>query len=172
VAERVSVNGEQVRAMYDSMYGPRRQVRLITVPDLASAHAAIVAVKDGASFTDVATVRSTDVSASRGGLLEPMSRNDTSYPASLRGAVWSLSRPGEMSNPVLLDDNYAVVQFVGEEPPSGRSFSSERARMERLVRMGQERLLMDQLANRIITDASVTIFDESLRDSWRRSRRR
>lgn len=172
VADRVSVDEAATRRMYDAMYGPRRQARLITVPDLASAHAAIVAVKDGAAFGDIATERSTDLSAARGGLLEPMSREDTSYPASLRAAVWRLRGPGDMSNPVLLDDNYAVVQLVREVDAANKSFSSERRRMETLVRMNQERAFMDQLAKRIIADANVTIFDDSLRDSWQRSRRR
>jgi parvulin-like peptidyl-prolyl isomerase len=172
VADRVNVTEANVQQMYDIVHGPRRQVRLIMVPDLTSAQAALVRVKGGASFGDVATNLSTDVSAARGGLLEPMGRADPSYPEALREAIWRLDGQNAISNPILLEQSYAIVQLVRDVPASGTSLSADRERMTRLARIAQERVLMDQLANRLLADASVTIFDDSLLDSWNRSRRR
>ena len=43
--------------------------------------------------------------------------------------------------------------------------------LTRAVRLSQERVLMDQLARTMLDDASVTIFDEELNDSWKRQTR-
>ena len=119
---------------------------------------------------------STDASASRGGLLAPMSRLDPSYPAAIRQAVWALDGAGELSDPIMLTNGYAIVQLVREieaarEADADAPPGANRAELERLVRLSQERILMDQLARRLMAGVSVTIFDDSLQDSWQRARR-
>jgi parvulin-like peptidyl-prolyl isomerase len=172
VCDRVQLTESAVAQMYDTLHGPRRQVRLITVGDLAAAQAAASRLVSGAFFGDVAVEVSTDSSAARGGLLEPVSRSDPSYPAALRDAIWSLTDIGQLSNPTLLGDGYAIVQLVREVDGDDVPLNDVREKLERLVRMNQERLLMDQLARTILADAAVTIFDESLDASWKRWQRR
>jgi parvulin-like peptidyl-prolyl isomerase len=172
VQDRVRVTEEAVRRMHESIHGERRQARILTAPDARSAEIALREIRLGDPFGEVAARRSTDVSAARGGLLEPVGRNEPGYPQSLLDAIWSLEEAGDVSSPVLLEEGYAVVQLVEEIPSDGVPLSETREEMERLVRLGQERLLMDRLARRILNDVSVTIFDDSLRDSWTRWQRR
>ena len=112
---------------------------------------------------------STDSSAARGGLLEPISRADLSYPEALRQALWSLES-GEISSPVLLDRGYAVLVLVRELQGDGADPAQVRPELERLARLHHERLLMDQLARQMLFQVSVTIFDDALRDNWSRQR--
>ena len=171
VRDRVQVTGAAVAQMYDTLHGPKRQARLITVGDLSAAQAAAGRIRSGEFFGDVAVEMSTDSSAARGGLLQPVSRSDPSYPAALRDAIWALPDMNETSDPILLGNGYAIAQLVREIEGDGVPLEDERDKLERLVRMNQERVLMDRLARTILTDAAVTIFDESLQSSWRRWQR-
>ena len=165
VRDRVQVTDEAVGRLYEIIHGPKRQARLMVLPTLRAADAAIQRVRSGEFFGDVAVEISTDSSASRGGLLEPISRADPSYPQALRQVLWSLAS-AEISAPVLLGDTYAVLMLVREVPGDGADLDEQRGELERLARLNQQRLLMDQVARRLILQATVTVFDEALRESW------
>ncbi len=165
----VRLNQSAIQRMYQMVHGPKRQARLMILPGLAEAQAAIDRLGRGESFGDVAVQVSTDSSAARGGLLEPISRADLSYPEALRQALWSLES-GEISSPVLLDHGYAVLTLVREIQGDGADPAQVRPELERLARLHHERLLMDQLARQMLFQASVTIFDKALQDNWSRQR--
>jgi parvulin-like peptidyl-prolyl isomerase len=171
VRSQVKINEDSIRSMHDIVHGPKRQARIMVLPDLSTAQAAINLVNSGASFADVAVEMSTDTSAARGGLLEPISQSDPNYPESLRQTIFSLN-PGQMSGPVLVDDKYAVVFMVKRLAADGVTLDDSRPALERLVRISQERLLMDQLARRLSLDTAVTVFDEELNESWQRAKKK
>ncbi|MHC4590183.1 MAG: peptidylprolyl isomerase [Planctomycetota bacterium] len=125
VRDRVEITEEAISRMYEIAHGPKRQARLIVAPTLNDAQAAINRVNAGELFADVAVEVSTDTSAARGGMLEPISRADASYPQALREAVWALE-PGELSRPVFLGDRYAVLALLSvfdgdRQPPPARA---------------------------------------------------
>lgn len=165
VRDRISVTEESIERMHDVLYGPRRQGRLMMLPTLAAAREAIERLEAGAFFGEVAAELSTDISAGRGGLLEPISRYDASYPEALRAALWSLSE-GEVSSPILLNDQYALLMMERQIEGEPVDLEAARAEVVKRVRLQQERLLMDQLAREMIANLSVTIFDDSLRAGW------
>jgi hypothetical protein len=171
VRDQVNLTPAAVERMYQLTHGPARQVRLITVPNLPQARNVIERIEAGEPFVEVAVNVSTDTSAARGGLLEPVSREDASYPKALRDAIWSLEEPGALSAPVLMESGYAIVQLVRTIEGADTPLDEVRDDMERLARLRQERLLMDRLARRILDDVSITIFDDSLRWSWRNAQR-
>jgi foldase protein PrsA len=171
VRDRVQITEQAVQTMHEMLHGPKRQARLMILPDLQTAEAAINLVKSGVSFGDVAVEMSTDSSASRGGLLEPISRADPAFPESVRQTLWTLNT-GEMSGPVLIDKGYAVLMLVKRVGGDGAKLDEARPTLERLVRLNQERLLMDQLARQLISDTQVTVFDDSLHESWARQKHR
>jgi hypothetical protein len=165
VRDQVEINDEAVRRMYDIVHGPKRQARLIIAPTLNDAQAAINRVNAGELFADVAVEVSTDTSAARGGLLEPISRADASYPQVMREALWALV-PGELSRPVFLSDRYAVLSLVRVVDGDDADFHAVRPDLERMVRLNQERILMDDLARQLVAEASITIIDEEVKWSW------
>lgn len=165
VADQVQVTETAVRNAHDAAHGPRRRCRLLSVATLREARAARDRIAAGSTFADVAVEVSTDASASRGGLLAPFSREDPSYPKPLREAAWG-TNPGSLTNPVLVNGSYVVLEVIEEVPGDGTSLESVRPQLERAVRLAQERLLMDDLAQRMVESARVVIFDESLQYSW------
>ena len=101
----------------------------------------------------------------RGGLLAPISRADPTYPQVMRDALWTLV-PGETSTPILLSQQYAVLMLVAEIDGDGVTLQDSRVEMQRQVRLMQQRLLMDQKARQLLNEASVTVIDAALKDSW------
>lgn len=169
VQNQVTITPDAIERMHQIVHGPKVQARIIVVPDLNTAQVVINRVNSGDRFADLAVEFSTDTSAARGGLLEPISLADPQYPESLRQTLSTLE-PGHISGPVLLGDRYAVVMFVKREPGDGRTLDETREAMARLARLSQERVLMDQLARQMIAGASVTVFDEHLNEAWSRER--
>ncbi|MCA9284982.1 MAG: peptidylprolyl isomerase [Phycisphaerales bacterium] len=163
VADEVRITPETLAQARDLATGPRRQVRLITLPSLTDCDAALRRLDAGESFSDVAVEVSTDRSAARGGLLEPFARADVTYPQALREAVFALA-PGQVSSPILLENGYAIAVLVRELPGAGATSGD----LERAVRLAQERLLMDQLARRLLRETRITVLDDDLNDSWKR----
>lgn len=165
VAGDIAISEEAVVRTHQILHGPTRRARLIVVPSLADAQAAINRVRDGEFFGDVAVTMSTDASASRGGLLAPISRADPTYPEVMREALWAID-PGEVSPAILLDQQYAVLMLLAEVDGDGIALEEDRVELERQVRLNQERLLMDLKARQLLTEASVTIIDAALKGSW------
>jgi parvulin-like peptidyl-prolyl isomerase len=165
IQRNVNITRDAMEAGHQQLHGPKRQSRWMVLPDLESAQAAINLVKSGASFIDVAVEMSTDSSAARGGLLEPISRFDPAYPETMRQTLWALN-PGEMSGPVAIGNQYAVVMLVKRLSGDGLTLQDTAQAVERFVRAKQERQLMDQLAHTMLKEATVKVFDESLSESW------
>jgi parvulin-like peptidyl-prolyl isomerase len=167
VAGEVVVSDEAVERTHQIVHGPKRQARIMVLTDLAAAEAALRRLEAGELFGDLAVELSTDSSAPRGGLLEPISRADASYPQVVRQTLWALAT-GEVSPPVLLETGYAVIMHVREIEGDEITLEEPRPQLERLVRLEQERLLMDRLARRLLQQATVQVIDEALRSSWER----
>jgi hypothetical protein len=170
VRDQVEITESQIHQMYDVMYGARRQARLITLPTLREARSVIERIEQGEFFGEVAVDVSTDASAPRGGLLEPIARLDPSYPEALRQALWSM-QPGDVSSPILVDEQYAVMQFVSEFAGEELELETVRHDLEQRVRLNQERSLMDRLARHLLVNSSFNLLDDALKESWEMRRR-
>jgi hypothetical protein len=155
-------------AQHDVLHGPRRRARIATLATLGDAEAFRREVAAGAAFGELAAGRSTDPSAARGGLLEPVSRLDPSYPEAFRSALFAAPTDGGTADPALVDGSWLVVQVVEELPGDGRDLASTRAEVEPLVRRAQERLVMDRIARRLLATADPVFFDSALEAEWRK----
>jgi parvulin-like peptidyl-prolyl isomerase len=173
VADRVIVTEAQIRAAFDVAHGPRRQVRLMTLSDLATASRVRAELLAGdRPFAEVATERSTDLSAARGGLLDAFSELDPGLPDVIRRAAFTLESPGDISPPVLLPDGAALLQLVRIVPADEVTREAGRPDAERAARLSAERVAMERLARDLVQGSAVTVLDPSLRDAWERRRRR
>ena len=170
VAPGVTITEEQVSAALQVRYGERRLARII-VANARQDAAEIRQQLDGsqgpelaAKFTELAARRSVDPSNLRGGLLEPISTADSSYPQSIRANLAQL-QPGVLSPIIALDSGYAILLLEAvipaDQPPSD---ARERARSE--VTLRAQRVAMERLSRELLAASNVTAFDESLRWSW------
>lgn len=170
VQAEVVITDEQVRTAHAVRHGPRCRARIIVAPserEAAQARSRVEGAADRrAAFIEEAIARSTDPSASRGGLLEPISPADPAYPVSVRRALEAL-RPGELSPVVALEHGYALLLLDERTEGDGTPIDAVRPELERLLRTRQERVLMDRTASQMLETARITVFDPSLEWSWR-----
>ncbi len=164
-----TISEENIRQAYDTLHGPRRVCRLIVVADLPAAERVKSRLASGETFADVAALASIDSSASRGGLLAPIAREDPSYPPAFREALFALA-PGARSELILLENGYAIVELREELKGDGADPAASRAECERVARRAQERVEMDRIARALVRSAKTTIFDAHLEGSWKTQR--
>lgn len=167
VRSEVTVTEAAMDAAFDVAYGPKRQGRILVAAERTELEALLARLADGESFADVATRSSTDSSATRGGLLEPMARRDAAYPPSLREALWS-TPIGRPSGILMLDSGYGVVQPERELPAQPVDRAAVGPALERAVRRSQERLAMERLSQRLLSEARITVMDATLNCAWER----
>ncbi len=165
VQPEVNVSSASVAQLYDLIHGPRYQARLITVDSVDEASRISRRLADGERFGDVAATRSTDASAARGGIIEPISPADTAYPASIRRALEQMNE-GDISTPIALNEGYAILLLEEIIEPDGVPPEDVRAELENAARRQQERLLMNRLADQLLDAARITILDDSLDFAW------
>ncbi len=170
---QVARQEEQLGTAHAVRHGPRCRARIIVVSSEREAAQARSRVEGAAdrrgAFIEEAIARSTDPSAPRGGLLEPISPADPAYPVSVRRALEAL-RAGELSPVVALENGYALLLLDERTEGDGTPIEAVRPELERLLRIRQERVLMDRTASQMLETARITVFDPSLEWSWRTRR--
>lgn len=169
VRDQVTISPADLEQAYQLRFGPRYRARLITLPTADEASRAQRRLREGTSFAELASELSTDPSRDRGGLLPPISLADTSFPSALLAALRGM-QPGETSSIIALGSSYAIVRLESVDPPpddAPASASEAGDVLERDARLYQERVLMDELARRLLDDASITVLDPSLDRAWR-----
>ncbi len=176
VSESAEPDEPELRRGYDALYGPRLRVRLITAGSFDEATRLVRLARDGTDFAELAVRFSADPSAARGGLLEAMSVHDESYPLAVRAAAKELQAgggAGAVSGVIALENGFAILKLerVVPAPEDAPSFESLRAQLRDDVRLRRERILMNELAGRLLPGAGeLRIFDEEIRHAWRRAR--
>ncbi len=165
VENEVLIDADAARRVYDLRYGDRISARIITTSTLQEAQEAERRLRDGEPFSEVAARMSTDASAARGGIIEPVHPSDASYPAAIRQALLGAA-DGRTTPPVALEQGYAILRREGVHSSGAPSFEEVEAAMEREARLVQERALMDRLARSLLESAGLTVLDGSLGWSW------
>jgi parvulin-like peptidyl-prolyl isomerase len=151
-----------------ALFGPRVSIRIITVSTeqdaskLSEELRNLPPDKRELAFSEAALSRSTDESASSGGILPPFAEADPSMPSAVRRTVAGLS-VGDVSRVIPLDSGFAVVLLRSRTAGDGSTLDSRREAVTRAARARQERLAMDKLARLIASEPGVTIPDAGLR---------
>lgn len=169
VEDEVRITPASIDQAYRLRFGTRYRCRIITADSARTISEAHDRILDGESFARVAAEMSTDVSAMRGGLIDPVSPADTSYPSAIRSAIEEIE-PHTVSDPIVLESGFALVRVDEVIPARDPALSPAQLDelLERDARRRQERILMDDLARRLFAEADVVILDPSLRSSWER----
>lgn len=169
VRDDVLIDEPAITRELESRFGPRVRCRIIVTGTESEAARARARLDDGSPglsdrFAAQARAISLDPSASRGGLLEPISAADLSYAAAVRSALRNLPA-GQLSPIIVLDNGFAILLGEGDAPAQPIP-ASARASIESELRLRQERIAMDRLAQRLMNSAQITVFDPSLGWSW------
>jgi parvulin-like peptidyl-prolyl isomerase len=169
VRDEVTIAEEDVQRLFEVRHGARVRARIIVVPterDAAAARAEIAPADDlSVAFARVAMDRSTDASASRGGMIEPFSTRDPAYPLPAREALRQVN-PGELTPVIALDTGFAIFLLEDRLDGDDATLEEERTSITRELRLRTERVLMQGLALELLGSSRVTIIDDSLGWSW------
>jgi hypothetical protein len=171
VAPAVTIGPDLVQQRFDTRFGPRYRVRILTTPDEAGAAGALAELRSGdcelpVRFAALAARISTDESKVRAGEIEPISPADPAYSPALRAVLPGL-QPGEVSGVLALDPGFGIVLLEEVIPARQTTLDEQRADIEDELRRRQERVLMDALARRLLQSARIVVMDPSLNWSWK-----
>ena len=171
---RVQVTPAQVELAWRIRHGQRVRIRIIVTHDAQDAASIRSEIHNGpesqieARFIQQAIAHSTDASASRGGLIEPLSPADPAYEDAIREAVKNLTQ-GQLSPVIAIRTGYAVCYMQERIAPDGVALADIRDSLAHDLRIRSERLMMDELATQLLNEATVSVHDPSLRWSWQSS---
>ncbi|QDU71686.1 peptidylprolyl isomerase [Mucisphaera calidilacus] len=170
VAPDVEVTDEAIERAYELRYGPRVQARIITVERLAEASEVMRRLQEGEGFfATIAGEVSTDPSAVRGGLLDPLSPLDPTLPDAIRASLRSLpDRPAGLSDILTLERGFAILKYERTVLPDTRTLDELRDELAISVRMRAESLRMRELARVLLTEVEITMLDSRLQEAWTR----
>lgn len=173
VADDVQITDSTIEQAHQLRYGPRIPARIITTATTEQAMEALSRLRSGEAFGEVAARLSTDPSAARGGIIEPVNPSDPAYPQAFRAAL-SRAPVGTYTPAIALEQGFAILLREGDGAPEGGvpPIDTVREALERDVRMRQERLLMSALARQLIESARISVTDPSIDRSWRERTRR
>ncbi|MAE67498.1 MAG: hypothetical protein CMJ18_24830 [Phycisphaeraceae bacterium] len=167
VQENIAITDQSLRDTYQLIYGPRYECRLITVDAIGSAGEVARRAGAGESFGALASRFSTHVSADRGGVMPPISPQDSAYPAELLRVLGQM-QPGEASDPIAVETGFAILKLERVIAGSSIPFEQVRGDVARIVRRRTERMLQEKLARELLAAAEVTVLDRHLATRWRR----
>jgi len=179
VAPTVTVSDLEIRRTHALIHGEKYLLRLIVTSTASEASEARRRIREGdgplgARFAQVARAMSTDGSAEAGGLIDPVSPLDPIAPRAILETMNTLG-PGELSEVFSFgpggDGRAGVLMVEAVLPPDGVTLDTSRERIARQLRLGKERLAMQELGVRLIRDADVVVLDEPLFRAWLRHTR-
>ena len=171
---RVQVTPAQVELAWRIRHGQRVRIRIIVTHDAQDAASIRSEIHNGpesqieARFIQQAIAHSTDASASRGGLIEPLSPADPAYEDAIREAIKNLAQ-GQLSPVIAIRTGYAICYMQARIAPDGVELADIRDSLAHDLRIRSERLMMDELATQLLNEATLSVHDPSLRWSWQSS---
>ncbi|MBX3357379.1 MAG: peptidylprolyl isomerase [Phycisphaeraceae bacterium] len=169
--DSVKIEEQDLRQAYELRYGPQFRTRaIIAKSEVEAAAARSRVIGDGGRapepFGEVAMQVSIDQSRYRGGLQEPISPADPETPLAVRQALAGLAA-GEVSQPIAVGGAFAIIKLEEQLPGSGPGYDAAKADLEAEVRLVRERVVMDQIARRLLGASNPTVFDAGIDWSWR-----
>lgn len=169
VQDEVKITDNELNQAYAIEYGPRYEVRLITVENLSMASQISRRARGegvpAESFIEMAVRTSTDPSRVQGGLLAPVSPADGTWPDGIRKAVEQLEE-GKVSDPIAIEKGFAVIKLERKIPAKPIQLEAVRADLTARVRRNTERVLMQRLARTMLNEVELIVTDRTLRESW------
>jgi foldase protein PrsA len=139
VSPSIVVAEADLRDEFDRLFGKQVQVRHIQVSSLASAQQVQAMALDGQDFIRLVRQYSENPSASSGGLLPPFGHTpimpqEKDLTPAMRRVAMSMTRVGQISEPVRVGSSYHVLYLERIIPAEGVDLETVRPELELSVR--------------------------------------
>ena len=146
------VTDAMLQAEYADQFGRKVEVRHIQVESLDAAAAVMKLLKAKVDFADLARRLSKNPSAANGGLLPPMTKTGSGEPEQVvRDVAFSLTEPGEVSEPVKVGYAFHLLQLVRYVEPTTAPSEDAKAKLraalqEKVIRQWQQKIMFDLMS--------------------------
>jgi hypothetical protein len=166
---RVRITEEDLREEFGDRFGRKVVVRHIQTESLSQAQRILAELrKQGADFAKLAKKYSRNVSAGKGGLLEPITRKGPpAIPSEIRQAALALRRPGEISDPVKVGTAYHVLKLERIIQPEDKDFQAVKDALRDALHARRMHAMQQAVLRRLLADADVRYVDRRLREKHR-----
>lgn len=139
---------ENIHERFNAIYGEKAHVRIIRLPNMRAVAQVENALHEGHTFEEEVGLHAYDPTGQvSAGELAPFTRKDVNFKPELRMAAFDL-KPGQVSDPLQIDDSYCLIQLIELIPPQHAKFedyqeSVKRDLYEQLVQEGIKQYLKD-----------------------------
>ncbi|HEY2147467.1 MAG TPA: peptidyl-prolyl cis-trans isomerase, partial [Pirellulales bacterium] len=131
-ADRLKPTQQELQDAFETEFGEQVKARIILLKDpQMAAKVAALAKSDPESFGALAVKYSIDASASANGLIPPIRRHVGD--PKLEQRVFAM-RPGDITEPIQVGDQLALVKCEGHIPPAKTSFDQVRDKLADVIR--------------------------------------
>jgi parvulin-like peptidyl-prolyl isomerase len=170
---KMPISESMLREEYALEYGERVQIRHIQVSSLEAVSRVRAQLAAGKDFELVARQLSENqITAARGGLMPPFTRNDTAVPPLVREAAFTLE-PSQVSPAINESTWFHILRLERKFPASTVGF--ENVDQQALTAQLRDRLTrqrMEVLERELFKSAAVDIRDPGLNKQFREQHRR
>jgi len=164
MAGEIEISEKDLREAFASRYGRRVVVRTIqTASSQAALRVRAQARRPGADFAELARRHSIHASAQQGGLLPPIGPNTREVPPVLRRAALALTKPGEVSEPVLAGSAYHVLRLERVLEPEDVTFEAVRDELAADLKKDRLRDRKRELLQRLFETADIEWVNPTLK---------
>ena len=161
------ITQKDISDRFKLIYGEKKTVRMIVLPDLQKARQILNKLKKGADFATLAANQSIDnPSAQRGGLLSPLSIWDLSYPVAVRLAVSKL-KPHQISHAVVVDAGYAIFRCEKINPPQKITLQTVKSKIENQLQHERQAQKMQMKVKQLLANAHIMVNYRPLNLGWK-----
>jgi hypothetical protein len=170
IADEVEVTREEIDREFLMRHGERYRARVIMVATQRRAAEIRRQLEEGDGplhlrFAAAAAIDSIDPSSERGGIVDPISPADPSYPAIIRRTLEHLE-PGELSPVLGIDRGFALLLMEERLPGDDAAYDEVEPAIREHILRRHERVAMDALARRLLREANISVTDRALHWSW------
>jgi len=169
---KLEITPEMLKEEHDRIYGERVQIRHIQLSSLEAVARARALLAGNKDFELVARQMSENqITAARGGLMPPFSRNDPAVTPLIREAAFSLD-VGQVSTAISEGNWYHLIKVERKFPASGVGIENvDKAALEAKLRERLIRQRQDTLDAELFRSATVDVKDPQLSRQFRERHR-
>jgi parvulin-like peptidyl-prolyl isomerase len=156
-AVQSKLTDDNLQESFRARYGEKVQVRHIACANLQEVAEAKRRLASGETFAQVAEDLSRNrESGALGGELPAFSRSTPGLPQNFKDVAFALQKPGDISDPVMADGAYHLIQLEDRIPPTAVKFED--------VKDSVRQDLAEALTEAAVKDLRAQLGQEALRD--------
>jgi parvulin-like peptidyl-prolyl isomerase len=162
VKNQIQISDAMVQDEFKRVYGPRRTVRVIALPDMKLAETIYNRLTKGEKFAKLAVENSIDFnSAPIGGQLGEITKNDPKVPLIVSNSAYEL-KVGKFSSPIKVNSQFWIIKVDQESTPKPISYDKVENQLRNDLYDRLEGEMIEKLETTLFKNAKIKVYDRPL----------